>query len=265
MRTEFSPVQRTTLQQKNPAGQPDRSLRIHRREWNRIASALFCLGFLSVVGAFSLPAQTESPADAVTVKDANVYSMQGGQLEVLADNLKFPGDIVVNTNGSFKVGNGQERKLEEGQILRRDGWLLNSDGVAWPVFDYVALKEGKVVVVRDGQTETLTKTMVFPNKLSISPDGSCVYPDVSNAHLADGQLFQLDGTSVPTKDTVTLKDGRVVVQKSGKLISLAPSQIMGMNDGTRVRGDGSLVNRDGTTTQLREGQTVLVAGPAPAH
>jgi hypothetical protein len=186
-------------------------------------------------------------------------------LELLTDNLKLPFDIEVNTNGSFKVGNGQERKLEEGQVLRRDGWLLNRDGSTWPVFDYVAMKEGKVIVVRDGQAETLTAPTTFPGNLKIAPDGSCVYPNGSSARLADGQLFRLDGTSVPAKDTVTLKNGRVVVQKSGTLISLMPSQIMGMNDGTRVHGDGTIENRDGTITQLNEGQTVFIPGAASAH
>jgi hypothetical protein len=232
---------------------------------NRIACGLFCLGFLPVVCAPSLQAQTNNPADGVTVKGEEVYCIRGEQLEVLTDNLKLSSDIEVKTNGYFKVGNGQERKLEEGQVLRRDGWLLNRDGSVWPVFDYVAMKEGKVIVVRDGRAETLTAPTTFPGNLKIAPDGTCVYPNGSSARLVDGQLFRLDGTSVPAKDTVTLKNGRVVVQKSGTLISLTPSQIMGMNDGTRVRGDGSIMNRDGTITQLREGQTVLIEGAASAH
>ncbi|MGD0022934.1 MAG: DUF6799 domain-containing protein [Smithellaceae bacterium] len=232
---------------------------------NRIACVLFCLGFLPVVCAPSLQAQTNNPADGVTVKGGEVYCLRGGQLELLTDNLKLPFDIEVNTNGSFKVGSGQERKLEEGQVLRRDGWLLNRDGSTWPVFDYVAMKEGKVIVVRDGEAETLTAPTTFPGNLKIAPDGSCVYPNGSSARLVDGQLFRLDGTSVPAKDTVTLKNGRVVVQKSGTLISLMPSEIMGMNDGTRVRGNGTIMNRDGTITQLREGQTVLIEGAASAH
>ena len=232
---------------------------------NRIACVLLCVGFLSGFGTGSLQAQTDRSVDGVTVKGDAVYCMRGGQLEVLTDDLKLPFDIVVSTNSCFKVGKGQERKLEEGQVLRRDGWLLNPDGSAWPVFDYVALKEGKVVVVRDGQTEPLTKTMTFPNHLRIAPDGSCVYPDGSSARLVDGQLFQLDGTSIPAKDTVTLENGRMVVQKSGKLITLRPSEIVGMNDGSRVQWDGTIRNRDGTVTRLHEGQTVLVDGPTPAH
>jgi len=265
MKTEFPLVQETASQQKKLSGQFDLLIQIYRRMRTRTAGVLFVLGFLPLICAPSLQAQTDNSVDGVTVKGDNVYAMHGGQMELLTDNLKLPFDIEVNTNGYFKVGKGQERKLEEGQILRSDGWLLNRDGSAWPVFDYVALKDGKVVVVRDGQSETLTTPTMFPGNLKINPDGSCVYPDGSSARLVDGQMFRLDGTSIPAKDTVTLKDGQVVVQKSGKLIPLGPSQIMGMNDGSRVRWDGTIVKPDGTTIQLQEGKTIFIDGPAPAH
>ena len=123
------------------------------------------------------------------------------------------------------------------------------------------MQNGHVIVVRDGEATTLTEPMRFPNNLNIAPDGSCNYPDGSSSRLADGQVFRLDGTTIPAKDAVTLKNGRVVVQKDGTLIPLSSGQIMGMNDGTRVYGDGQIQKQDGTTTQLHEGQTILIAGP----
>jgi hypothetical protein len=226
----------------------------------RIVCALFCQCFLALVCVPSLQAQTGDPADGVTVKDDKVYRMHGGQLEVLADSLKLPFDVEVDANGNFKVANGKERKLEAGQVIRSDGWLSKPDGSVQPVFDHVAMKAGRVIVVRDGQGAPLTESMTFSNNLRVTPDGSCVYPDGSRSRLADGQLFRLDGTSIPAKDAVTLINGQVVVQKDGTLIPLKPVQIIGMNDGTTVRGDGFIQKRAGAPTPLREGQTVLIEG-----
>ena len=220
---------------------------------------------LAAVGAISVPAQAASLADGVTVKDGKEYSLQGEQLTRLADNLEFSSEVVVTTNGTFKVAHGKERKIADGQVIRRDGWILNPDGSVEPVFDHVTMQEGKVVVVRDGQAEALAKPMTFPNKLSINPDGSCSYPDGSRSRLMDGQIFRLDGTPIPTKDTITMKNGRVMVQKEGLLIPISPVQIIGMNDGTSVRGDGFLQKRDGTSSQLREGQTILIEGALVKH
>jgi hypothetical protein len=186
-------------------------------------------------------------------------------LEALTANLKLPFDVEVTTNGTFKVAGGRERKIEAGQVVRSDGWLLNSDGSVQPLFDHVAMKEGKVLVVRDGQAGILTQPMTFPNHLNIAPDGSYANPDGSQSHLVDGQLFRLDGTPLSPKDTVSMINGQVVVQKDGTLIHLVPVQIMGMNDGTRVQGDGLILKRDGTTIQLHEGQTVLVEGVIKRH
>lgn len=227
---------------------------------NRNAGVFLCLLFLAVGSALSLQAQSGNPVDGVTVKDGKVYSLRGDQSELLADNLELPFKVEVSTNGTFKVADSKERTIEPEQIIRRDGWILNPDGSVQPVFDHVAMKNGQVLVVRDGQAATLAKPMDFPNHLSIAPDGSCVYPDGNRSRLMDGQLFRLDGTAIPSKDTVTLKNGRVVVQKEGTLIPLSPIQIMGMNDGTRVRGDGFIQKHDGSTVQLREGQTILIEG-----
>lgn len=228
-------------------------------------SRILSILLLAAATVFSLQAQTDGQVDGVTVKDQKVYSMSGDKLEILADNLKFPFNVEVDTNGCFTVGKGKARTLQAGQVIRRDGWLLNPDGSVEPVFDHVTMQGGVVKVVRDGLAEPLAKPMNFANGLSLAPDGSCVYPDGAHARLMDGQLFRLDGTPIASKDTITLKNGGVVVQKEGTLIRLSPVQIMGMNDGTRVRGDGSIQKRDGTTIQLREGQTILIEGALVRH
>src|SRR5437868_1704975 len=225
---------------------------------SRIACALLCS--LPVVCAPSLLAQADNRVEAVTVRGGEMYSLRGEQAQLLTAELKLPFDVEIKTNGTFQIAAGKERKLEEGQVLIRDGWLLNSDGSIQPVFDHVAMKSGRVIVVRDGEAAPLKEGMTFPNNLRVDPAGWCVYPSGANTRLVDGQLFRLDGTPVPAKDTVSLKNGRVVVQKDGATISLSGIQIMGMRDGTRVQGDGTVRQPDGTMTKLREGQTVFVEG-----
>jgi hypothetical protein len=222
-------------------------------------------GLVAILGTASLQVRADDTADAATVKSNLVYSVQGDHLVALTENLKFPSDIEVNTNGYFQIAHGKKRALQEGQLLRNDGWLLNSDGSIEPVFDHLAMQSGKVILVRDGQTETLMKPVTFPNKLSVNPDGSCAYPDGSHTRLMDGQLFRLDGTPIIAKDTITFKNGRVVVQKQGSLIPLTPVQVMGMNDGTRVYGDGSIEQNGGARTKLRDGETILVDGVIVHH
>ena len=224
------------------------------------SSVMFCASFMFVIAGASLWAQNDNAPDGVTLKDGQVCSLRGDQSEALTEDLKLPFDVEVKTNGTFTVADGKERKLEEGQVIRRDGWLMNRDGSVEPVFDHVAMKDGRVVIVQDGKVDPLTGSKTFPNNLRIGPDGWCVYPSGVNNRLMDGQLFRLDGSPILTKDTITLKGGRVLVQRFGKVVSVSGLQIAGMSDGSRVNGSGLLTKMDGTTIQLREGQTVLVDG-----
>lgn len=222
---------------------------------------ILLLVWLPIFFGLALPVRALAEVDGATVKDNQVYAIQGDQLEPLTQNLKLPFKVEVYTNGTFKVGkDGKPRQIREGQVVRNDGWLLNPDGSIEPVFDHVMMKNGRVYVVRDGQATALTKTMTFPNGMTLEPNGDGSNLPGGQIRLQDGQLFRLNGTPIQARDTISMKNGRVVVQKNGTLIPLSPVQIMGMDDGTRVRGDGTIWKHDGTTFQLKEGQTILVAG-----
>lgn len=198
--------------------------------------------------------------DGVTVKDNKVFAIRGDKLEILSTNLSLPFDVEATTNGTFTVGEGKERQIKEGQVVRNDGWLLNPDGSIEPVFDHVVMKNGRVYVVRDGQASAISKQFVFPNNITVDPDGTGSNLPGGQTRMQDGQLFRMDGTPVQARDTVTLKDGRVVVQKEGTLIPLSPVQMMGMSDGTRVFGTGRIQKMDGTIIELHEGKTIFLEG-----
>jgi hypothetical protein len=152
--------------------------------------------------------------------------------------------------------------LLEGQQISPDGMLLSADGTIGPVYDYIAVKGGKVVVIRDGIVSRLAEPMPLPNGAVINPDSSMIKPGGMQIRLVDGQLFQLDGKPVAAKDTISMQKGRVVLQRDGALITLQPVQITEMSDGTRVTGAGLVTYRDGRRVQLAEGQILIVSGVA---
>ena len=222
---------------------------------------IICLWSLIVCLAPSLPAQSSGVVDSVTFKNNKTYSVRGDQQEVITNDLQFPHEVEISTNGTFTVGHAKERPFAPGQTLLRDGWLLNPDGTFQPVMDHVMVKAGSVLVVRDGHAEKLTQTMTFSNKATVTPDGFYTYPTTGRlVRLNDGEWFQLDGTPIPTKDAATLINGSVVMQRDGSRIPLQTAQRMGMNDGTWVSWDGTIQPPNGAPYKLREGQTVFIVG-----
>ncbi len=226
---------------------------------------ILCILLLVAASVSSLLAQALPLADGATVKDKTLYHIQSGQLKEVKDNFKLPFDVEVTTNNTFKIGKGKERTITDGQIIRADGWITSPDGSIEPVMDHLIMKEGRVYVVRDGQASALTESMSFPNGSIITPDGYYTRPGGLRVRLLDGRLFKMDGTYLQSMDAATLINGRVMMQKDGSLIPLNPISTMGMNDGTQVKGDGTIQKHDGSTFKLAEGQTILIEGPVFDH
>jgi hypothetical protein len=185
---------------------------------------------------------------------------QGGDWRSLTDDLEMPRGIKVFTNGTFQINEGKVRTLAEGQMLRADGFLVNPDGSTMPVFDHISM-HGVVTVFRDGEGGALQGDLTLPDGSNIQPDGAYTRPNGRRSRLVDGQLLTLDGTPIAGLDTINLNKGRVMVFKAGALIAVEPAnKIMGMYDGTRVSGEGVVMERDGGQRQLTEGQIIPVAG-----
>lgn len=223
-------------------------------------SKTICLLTLIACLPSVLLAQSYDSADSVTFKNSQVYAVQGEQQEAITNNVQFPHDVEISTNGTFKVGKAKARAFAEGQVLLRDGWLVSPDGSFQPVMDHVVMKDGRIVVVRDGQAEDLTRTLTFLNGTSVTPDGYYSYSDGRRTRLNNGEWFQLDGNPIPSRDAATLINGQVVLQKDGAQITLQPVQTIVMRDGARVSWDGSIQPASGPAYKLREGQTILIVG-----
>jgi D-lyxose ketol-isomerase len=221
-----------------------------------------CLSFLvGLATAFAAP-RSDQGVEGVTLKDKVMMLVQDGQLVPMDTSITLPHDINVSTNGTFKVNQGKGRRLQEGQVLDTEGMLLSPNGAIEPVLDHIEMKNGRVLISKDGEAQALDKEWVFPDNSGISTDGWWRMADGSMKRLIDGQILTLNGQIVPAKDTVSLQEGNVVVQKDGSLLKISPNQSIVMNDGTKVLGSGTVLFADGKAVRLTEGEIVTLQGVA---
>ena len=200
--------------------------------------------------------------EGITRTNQHTILLQSAARIPLTEPITLPEAVQVFTNATFRVRSGKERVIKEGQIIRPDGTLLNADGTLVPIIDHLAMKAGKVHVVRDGEDTALSQRMTLPGGKTLSPDGTLVRSDGRRARLLDGECLRLDGTRLPSLDTISLRSGKVVVQKDGSLLTLQPLQIMGMSDGTRVNANGTVTRPGGKVIRLAEGQVLVIPGTA---
>src|SRR6185436_14897852 len=152
------------------------------------------------------------------------------------------------------------RQLLEGEILGRDGMLIKPDGSIMPVMDSVSMNRGRVMVFKDGESTELRASMQLGDGTTILPEGKITTRDGSSRRLLDGELFQLEGGVVPARDTITVQNGRVMVQKDGAVLAVEPGRSLIMNDGTKVLGDGTVIHFNGEQSKLTEGQILIIEG-----
>ena len=216
-----------------------------------------------VCSLFCLPATSpaETPAENVTVMAGVSQVEKDGEWIPLEKELDLASTIKVQTNGTFTVDGGKARALKEGQILRKDGYLLNPDGTMAPVYDRITAESiGVVTLFRDGAGTRLTQPYKLPDGTQVSPDGTMILPDGKLKRLVPGQMLKLNGDFLSAKDTVTMKDGTVYAQKEGVRYKIEPNRSFTMNDGTRVYGSGKIVGMDGSEQTLSEGEVITLPG-----
>jgi hypothetical protein len=215
--------------------------------------------------AFTVPAQDVRPVKSVQFKDGRVLAFRdAGKSEILTNEISMTGGIKVTTNGTFTVGSGGERKFTEGQKLGADGNLTSPDGTVEPVEDHVVMKDGRLVLVRDGESTKATGEVLLGDGTRVKPDGTIRGADGRLRRMLDGQISKFSGAPIESTDTVTIKDGLVILQKDGGKVTLKRGQTIMMSDGSKVSSDGTVTRPDGTKTKVAEGEIYKLPGVLPA-
>jgi len=221
-----------------------------------VGTAFACTIFFG----FCREAGAANGGEQVLFKDGFVWLQKEGETVLLEKPIEFPNQVTISTNGTFQVNNHPPRAFEEGQILGADGMLLSPDGRIEPVIDHVALTEGRTQFSINGDPIPVAQDIPLGRDKVLTTDRALIGSDGSWMRVIDGQLFTPDGKSIPAIDTITLQDGKVIVQKEGTQLLIANGRSIMMNDGTKVFGDGQVVGSDGQITQLTEGQIVTIQG-----
>ena len=172
----------------------------------------------------------------------------------------MPNSIAVSTNGTFQVGAYPPRWFAEGDVLTSDAMLTHADGRIEPVIDHVGMLAGSTFSSVNADKRNATQNLPLGTDKVLTLDRVLVGRGGSWMRVIDGLLFAPDGRTVAALETISMQQGKVVVQKEGTQLMVQPGRSIMMNEGTKVFGDGKVVSKDGAITTLTEGQILIIEG-----
>src|SRR5262245_2338264 len=98
---------------------------VHGKCFNYAKNIMKAIQTCLILGLCASTLGAAPAIEKVVKQDGKVQVVQDGKLAPIKEPVSFSNNIKVNTNGLFKVGNGGERKLEEGQVLTAEGMLYS--------------------------------------------------------------------------------------------------------------------------------------------
>ncbi len=222
--------------------------------------------FLSEKGEL-LMSKSDHLTDCFTKRDGKVLLLKDGIAKSLSDEYKFADGSSVQPNGLVTVSDTNKLMLRDGDILTMSGDLLmtksanldNQGRKLRLVEDHFIFRDGKVLMVKDGEPTLLSKEIVLPNGSKVFKHGHIYLADGSKYMMNDGDKITMAGEiqkkeikTIPTS-YFTLKKGKFYwVNKDGKPTLISETQII--EGQTKVSPLGEILAKSGLKVQIKENE-----------
>jgi hypothetical protein len=143
--------------------------------------------------------------------------------------------------------------------------------------DGVMMQNGKLMMVKNGQMSVCQEDeMTLSNGTKIKSDGTYLDKDGRKMKLAEGQHMDMSGniTTMQTNrdrntdfnqnrqdhpDGVMMQNGKLMMVKNGQM-SVCQEDEMTLSNGTKIKSDGTYLDKDGRKMKLTEGQHMDMSG-----
>ncbi|MBX9852819.1 MAG: hypothetical protein K2X86_13830 [Cytophagaceae bacterium] len=219
-------------------------------------------------------AKSDLLSDALIKRDGNMMLLQNGKVKTLSEDMTLPNGSVISSKGILSTSSGSKIILREGDVVSMNGDIfiskigkLDDGDVAQRTSnDHMFFEAGKVMMVKDGQTQVLLHDMTMPNGNKVLKTGQIVKKDGSKYALKEGERIDMNGEIMQDKDKqaadernhVGMKNGKMYIVKEGKELPLVSDVYLA--DWSKVLPDGNLVKENGQKIQIKEGERFNMDG-----
>ena len=123
--------------------------------------------------------------DNITMKDGKMMVMKDGKVTPMEQPMKMENGTMVMMDGTLVMKDGTTMKMADDDMITMDGNLTKRDRLM--------LKDGKMVVVKDGKSAPMEMEMTLENGSKVMMDGTVVMKDGTTKKIADTEMILMDG------------------------------------------------------------------------
>ncbi len=227
--------------------------------------------------------------DHYIFRSGKMMLVKDGEPQILQQDMTFSSGNKLLKHGHISKKDGTKHVLKEGEKLDMEGnFIVDKSKSDFDEKNHIAMKMGKMVVIKDGKDMPMTTEMLMPDWSRVYPDGTVEKQNGTKTKMKEGERFNMEGETMSklntgytgspivastTKTTTTttttanpttapaatqtfiiLKASKMVIQMGAKEIPMSKERIL--NNGIKIMTDGTVLKKDGTSIKLREGEKV---------
>ncbi len=205
--------------------------------------------------------------DHYIFRSGKMMLVKDGEPQILNQETAFTNGNKLLKHGHLIKKDGTKHILKEGEKIDMDGnFIVDKSKAEFDEKNNIVMKQGKVMVVKDGKESIMASEMLMPDWSKIYPDGTVEKQNGTKTKMKEGERFNTEGepmskintgftgTTTTTQTVVVYRTGKMIVLLGDKEIPLSKERIL--NNGTKIMTDGTITKKDASSFKLKDGEKV---------
>ena len=217
--------------------------------------------------------KSELVTDGVTKREGKVYKIDNGRFKVMTAEQALGNGSVVQPSGIIIAKDSSKLLMKEGDLVTLKGDYYVGRGAKLDakmaenrgLNDHLIFRDGRVMIVKNGEPELLLKDLSMPNGSKVFKHGHVHTKDGNKLVMKQSQKMDMNGELIADKEKIEFNSKNFIVFKGGKAIQVKEGREipvfkeMVLSEATKVLADGT-IDRGGKKTKMKEGEKLTMEG-----
>ncbi|HEX8548187.1 MAG TPA: DUF6799 domain-containing protein [Cytophagaceae bacterium] len=219
--------------------------------------------------------KSELVTEGVTKREGKIYKLDNGRFKPMTSEQVLGNGSIVQPTGIIISKDSSKLLMKDGDLVTLKGEYFVGRGAKLDakmaenrgLNDHLIFRDGRVMIVKNGEPELLLKDLVMPNGAKIFKHGHVHTKEGNKLVMKPGQKMDMNGDLIADKAKIEFDQKNYIVFKGGKAMQVTDGRQnpvfkeIVLSESTKVLADGT-IDRGGKKTKMKEGEKLSMEGEA---